>query len=89
MKRYKIIKRDLVWTFTSPYITTKDESARPSGRLVIVDFEATENARIFHKESERLLVQRLQPCVAGLRVGILLDGSVFLFEDKAFCDDIC
>ena len=26
MKRYKIIKRDLVWTFTSPYITTKDES---------------------------------------------------------------
>eukprot|EP00435_Cladocopium_sp_Y103_P023441 s3568_g5.t1 len=26
---------------------------RPSGRLVIVDFEATENARIFHKESER------------------------------------
>ena len=55
MKRYKIIKRDLVWTFTSPYITTKDESARPSGRLVIVDFEATENARIFHKESERLL----------------------------------
>lgn len=58
MKRYKIIKRDLVWTCLDLHITrkitTKDVSARPSGRLVIVDFEATENARIFHKESERL-----------------------------------